>query len=283
VSPVPVNEENFPACVSLVSAREPFCVALAGKIAVDGIPRLPPAQSSRLTAVADESGTPRALLHHASSGIVLHCIDESAEPEDLAGAIQPFLAERDVRCLMGERAGTLLLEAQLPVAPSRAVDYELLTLPADWIPPPDCPLSDGIRGDRATSTDVDGLLPLQTLYEREEVIPPGDPFDPETCRASLRASLASQLVYLARADGHPVAKAGTNARGLSWDQVGGVFTLPDWRGRGLATALVSHLAADRVGAGRRMCLFVKPANERARRAYARVGFVHSGSFRISYY
>jgi GNAT superfamily N-acetyltransferase len=283
VSPVPVNEENFPACVSLVSAREPFCVALAGKIAVDGIPRLPPAQSSRLTAVADESGTPRALLHHASSGIVLHCIDESAHPSGLAGALRAFLAEREVRCVMGERAGTLLIEAQLPVAPSRAVEYELLALPADWDPTPPRPLPDGLLVDRATSTDVDGLLPLQTLYEREEVIPPGDPFDPETCRASLRASLASQLVYLARADGHPVAKAGTNARGLSWDQVGGVFTLPDWRGRGLATALVSHLAADRVGAGRRMCLFVKPANERARRAYARVGFVHSGSFRISYY
>lgn len=281
--PVPVDEGNFPACVSLVSAREPFCVALAGKIAVDGIPRLPPAQSSRLTAVADESGTPRALLHHSSSGIVLHCIDESAHPSGLAGALRAFLAEREVRCIMGERTGTLLIEAQLPAAPSRAVEYELLALPADWAPTPPRPLPDGLLVDRATPADVDGILPLQTLYEREEVIPPGDPFDPETCRASLRASLSSQLVYLARDGGRPVAKAGTNARGLSWDQVGGVFTLPEWRGRGLATALVSRLAADRMAAGRRMCLFVKPANERARRAYARVGFVHSGSFRISYY
>jgi predicted GNAT family acetyltransferase len=88
---------------------------------------------------------------------------------------------------------------------------------------------------------------------------------------------------MAELGGVPVAKAGTNARGFTTDQIGGVFTRPDLRHRGAAravmTALLEHVRRDR----RQACLFVKKDNAPAIRLYLGLGFDVRGEYRISYY
>jgi hypothetical protein len=78
----------------------------------------------------------------------------------------------------------------------------------------------------------------------------------------------------------PIAKAATNARGLVFDQIGGVFTLPRYRGLGVGRAVVEFLLS---GLSKPTSLFVKQHNQAAIRMYARLGYVVEDPFTISYY
>jgi ribosomal protein S18 acetylase RimI-like enzyme len=70
-------------------------------------------------------------------------------------------------------------------------------------------------------------------------------------------------------------------------QLSKVFTLPGWRGLGVATGLVecvvSHVRRARAGKGQySVTLFVERDNEAAQRVYGRVGFEREGLIRDYY-
>jgi len=144
---------------------------------------------------------------------------------------------------------------------------------------------------RASAADLDALYPLQEAYEREEVLTPIHDFNPEASRAALARSIELQMIYVAEEAGPSgsagrrriVAKAGTNARGFRVDQIGGVYTLPERRGRGAAAALMSALLAAIGGAGKAASLFVKPANAPALALYRGLGFSEIGGYRADYF
>ena len=76
---------------------------------------------------------------------------------------------------------------------------------------------------------------------------------------------------------HPVAMTGFNATLPEAVQIGGVYTPPDARGRGLARRAVAlHLAEARAQGVSRAILFA--ANVAAARAYEAIGFQRSGFF-----
>jgi uncharacterized protein len=131
--------------------------------------------------------------------------------------------------------------------------------------------------------DADAILPFQEAYEKEEVLIPLHPFNARAISLSLAESLRSQIVLVAELGGRIVAKAQTNARGFIWDQLGGIYVMPEWRGRGVGACITSELARRIEGEGRRACLFVKKSNLGAIRAYGRAGFSQACDFRIAYY
>lgn len=141
----------------------------------------------------------------------------------------------------------------------------------------------GLVVRRARASDLEALLPLQEAYEREEVLTPIHSFNASACRASLARALERQLVYVALEGGVAVGKAATNARGFGCDQIGGVYTLPARRGRGVARALVSAILAELDAAGRGSSLFVKPANAPARSLYGSLGYDELDDYRADYY
>ncbi|ULQ59196.1 GNAT family N-acetyltransferase [Brucepastera parasyntrophica] len=112
---------------------------------------------------------------------------------------------------------------------------------------------------------------------------PGTSLNRDACLKNLSEALKVQHIYLLYSGGCPLAKAGTNALGLFWDQLGGVYTLPQYRGQGLATALVSHLVRKRLVLGRKVVLFVKVLNPAAKKVYEKIGFKTDAGFRISYF
>ncbi|MBP5465836.1 MAG: GNAT family N-acetyltransferase [Treponema sp.] len=84
--------------------------------------------------------------------------------------------------------------------------------------------------------------------------------------------------------GRPLAKAGTNAIASKVMQLGGVYTLRDERGRGLAAALTAFLAESAARKGFATVLFVNKKNAAAIAAYRRAGFTDSGkAYTIEYY
>lgn len=81
-------------------------------------------------------------------------------------------------------------------------------------------------------------------------------------------------------DGQPVCMTGFNAILPKVVQIGGVYTPPELRCRGLArTAVALHLAEARAAGVSRSVLFA--ASEFAARAYIAIGFVPAGQFAVN--
>jgi predicted GNAT family acetyltransferase len=75
-------------------------------------------------------------------------------------------------------------------------------------------------------------------------------------------------------DDGPVAFAGYNDAAPEFARIAPVYTFPDHRGRGYATALVAALARELLAAGkRRLFLTTDIANPTSNAIYARIGFV----------
>ena len=141
----------------------------------------------------------------------------------------------------------------------------------------------------ATLDDVDELIRLRLDFLSEVGnLKPGA--DGGELGASMRDYLVRKmpsgafLAWVAEGEGAIVATSGVtiferppngaNPSGLE-AYLSNMYTLPDWRGRGLGTALVeaivAHLKATRV---RRVWLH---ATERGRPVYAKAGFVPGGT------
>jgi ribosomal protein S18 acetylase RimI-like enzyme len=179
-------------------------------------------------------------------------------------------------------------ESALGLAPRASVAYRLMTRPDAAISPAvpraaPAPVYPGLSVRRAALADLDALLYLQEAYEREEVLTPIHEFNRAACRASLVRALERQIVFAAEEDGILVGKAGTNARGFGVDQVGGVYTLPERRGRGVARVLMAALLAEFESSGKKPALFVKPTNAPARALYRNLGFEDIGDYRADYF
>jgi predicted GNAT family acetyltransferase len=75
--------------------------------------------------------------------------------------------------------------------------------------------------------------------------------------------------------------AGINRRSRSTATIAGVYTPPEFRGRGYAGSVTAAVAARILAEGRSACLYAELGNPAAIRAYARVGFApHCDSMMI---
>ena len=135
----------------------------------------------------------------------------------------------------------------------------------------------------ASPGDFQKLWPLERHYQMEEVIRSGREVSEYRLRELFRAALKRQSIYMAIRNGEAVGKAGTNARGFTYDQVGGVFVTPKYRRRGIAAELMRVLMNAIHRGGRGACLFVKESNSAALNLYRGLGLGDRGGFRISYW
>jgi|GEM_PF-1589280 len=182
-------------------------------------------------------------------------------------------------CLMGPAAWVDVCEPWMPPSTvSHRVDYHFLVRGPEV---PEVPPGVGdLRMGRID--DAERLFPLQEGYEKEEVLFNPDEFQPLASRLHFRQTLDQQVVVALWSGGEPVAKAGTNALTDRWAQLGGVYTRPDHRRRGLQRRLLAWLLAHLAAQGRGTCLFVKKSNDTATHLYRSLGFQPSGEFRIVY-
>lgn len=80
-------------------------------------------------------------------------------------------------------------------------------------------------------------------------------------------------VWLWEVDGRPVSMAGYTGPTPNGIRVSAVYTPPQWRGRGYATACVAALTRSLLDGGRRFCfLFTDLANPASNALYERVGY-----------
>jgi predicted GNAT family acetyltransferase len=233
--------------------------------------------------IADGGAAPiaGALLCHPSR-LAFPVFPDGTESDGEIGLLASSFSPASI---IGMARDVLRYEAASGLTPQASIAYRLMSRAEEAPPPLDfsAPAYPGLIVRRACPADLDVLLPLQEAYEREEVLTPIHQFNPAACKASLARSLERQLVFAAEESGVVVGKAGTNARGFRIDQVGGVYTLPERRGRGVAAALMAALMAEILMQGRKPALFVKSTNAPALALYRGLGFEDIGDFRADYF
>jgi len=120
----------------------------------------------------------------------------------------------------------------------------------------------------ATESDVEWLIDRQIEF----IVEAGVPDPPERVREFLPRRVARGDFRIWDDDG-AVAFAGFNDAAPEFARVAPVYTLPDRRGRGYATALVAELSRELIARGKRMLfLTTDAANPISNSIYARIGY-----------
>ena len=280
---IPLTVEHLGALMKFLGPREMHCAAFTEHLLENDRVTVPDAREYRVLIRVTSSGSVTGAILQSRSGLYYPVLSE-AECQVEEEALDPLKrATKRIYSVMGRLADVYALERILPRQPSQALEYHLM---AQDEPPPELPLPrlpPDLVIHLSTPDDAELLFPIQKQYELEEVLLPGSNFSPSASLAHLRKVIATQIVLHGTIDGRPIAKAGTNARGLFYDQVGGVFTDPAYRSRGVGTLLMLRLLSHIAGEQKTATLFVKKDNAPAIAMYANLRFRMVDGFRISYY
>ncbi len=219
--------------------------------------------------------------------VLFHCLPEYSR--ELFEALKQFCSHHNVFCITGMKDGTEFIEQAIYEATRRYVkeqrEYYFMEFTGS-----SCqeklsavPENNRCQLTQCSSSDAEGLLKLHLEYVRVEVLPEGKALNSESEKKALDQILQTQSVYALNQSGSFVAKAQTNALAKNFVQIGGVYTLPEYRRRGFASFLVNHIALNAKAHNKNAVLFVKVKNVCARHSYEKAGFVKTGDFLISYY
>ena len=188
-----------------------------------------------------------------------------------------------IHSIIGTAGDVALVEEILGNTPVSKNRYILMSKDVDDFRPETKTFPPGISVRPATLRDAPRLFPLQKFYEMEEVLVHPERFNDRGCMAHLRKNLNRQIILVAETEDTIVAKAGTNGIGYTYFQLGGVYTLPDYRNQGISTALITVLMGEILDRGKKACLFVKKGNLPALRVYEKLGFLLREDFAVSYF
>jgi ribosomal protein S18 acetylase RimI-like enzyme len=213
--------------------------------------------------------------------VVYPVLPDSLTPEAQGAFHKLCLRLRENFCLMGPLSWVTRAEACLEgfrFREVRTVDYDFLVRPLQR-----GPVAFSARMTVAGPGDAGVLFPLQEGYEKEEVLFSPEEFQPMASWLAFQKTLKEQLVVVGWDRAQPVAQARTNARFGTWAQLGGVYTSPSHRRRGLQKALLTYLMDQLAADGQGSCLFVKKENLAAINLYYSLGFGDAVDYRISYW
>ena len=276
---------DLPGLISFLSVREWGHVAFSSRLMKKGHPDLPNDGATRIYVNSGEAGQAvvREALLLAKGGAVVPALRGAGLPAERRDDLVGLFAGRAQRVysVMGTRAGVQCIQSAIGRQPSACVDYDMLAREGGWTTGP--ANTHGLTYRRAGPQDASRLFPLQRDYEKEEVLLDPSSFDSRLSYRHLQKSLAEQTVYFATEGKRVVAKAGTNAVGISYAQIGGVFTIHEMRNRGIAGELMRVLILDLEKTDRHPCLFVKKDNRPAKSLYESLGFTYRDDFQIAYF
>lgn len=222
-------------------------------------------------------------LYISRYGVVLPAFESNRDTRPDEDFLQKVLRTRRDRLfsVIGMENRVLAVEKQIGSVPPDVEGYRMFTgesLPEHKIESPG-----EVTIHRASPADLELLWPLEKAYQIEEVLRNGNRLDERSSSRYFLNTLKNQEIYYAKLGGKAVAKAGTNARGWKYDQIGGVFVVPELRCCGFARFVMGRLLKGIYTSGRLPCLFVKNSNTPALKLYRNLGFTDRGAFRISYW
>ena len=161
-------------------------------------------------------------------------------------------------------------------------DYKLMVLPHQQFQDSQKLYNDDFIM-RCTENDMENLFEIERNYLQDEVAVRGQKVSDAEVSMRLRQILKNQLYFALISDDRIVSKAYTNAIGKNWIQIGGVYTLFQFRQNGYAALTVSTLCKRILQANKNISLFVKTKNLPAQQLYQKIGFTFHSDYKIVYF
>lgn len=161
-------------------------------------------------------------------------------------------------------------------------DYKLMVLPHQQFQDSQKLYNDDFIM-RCTENDMENLFEIERNYLQDEVAVRGQKVSDAEVSMRLRQILKNQLYFALISDDKIVSKAYTNAIGKNWIQIGGVYTLFQFRQNGYAALTVSTLCKKILQAHKNISLFVKTKNLPAQQLYQKIGFTFHSDYKIVYF
>ena len=161
-------------------------------------------------------------------------------------------------------------------------DYKLMVLPHQQFQQSQKLYNDDFIM-RCTENDMENLFEIERNYLQDEVAVRGQKVSDAEVSMRLRQILKNQLYFALISDDRIVSKAYTNAIGKNWIQIGGVYTLFQFRQNGYAALTVSTLCKRILQANKNISLFVKTKNLPAQQLYQKIGFTFHSDYKIVYF
>lgn len=97
--------------------------------------------------------------------------------------------------------------------------------------------------------------------------------DEERIARTVDHKLSAGGIGLWEDSGRVVSAVGFGSPTPTGIRIGPVYTPPEWRGRGYASALTAHVSAEQLAAGRRFCfLYTNLANATSNKIYVAIGY-----------
>jgi ribosomal protein S18 acetylase RimI-like enzyme len=275
-----LGRRRFKDAKELLCRREIFCVSACARFL------RPERFSNHIWGFSDPDGSIGALILHNGGTLFPVFNNYGTGTFGISPVLSRFLKKANIYAVQGLRNDVLTLQrilGELEKYSTDEIDYDLMTLnkgPSGETlraGPPEM----SIREPRLW--ELDDILPLQTAYEQEEVLPQGAVFNAALCRLNLKRILKEEKILVAELGGRIIAKVNTSAISFTRAQIGGVFVHPSCRGLGIARRICAELAGALVNSGRGVNLFVKKWNLSAQMVYRSIGFRPIADYRITYY
>ena len=212
------------------------------------------------------------------------------QKQEIEKALFVFLSDLEIFCVSGEYEGTLFINSILRRAGKILLDLrEYILMENDFSNSACLELEDRIDVfvKKCSLEDKNFLIELERKYRLEEVVINQKEEDDKIIHFVLSKALTTQCIFCAMKIENgklfAVAKAGTNAQGKNYFQLGGVFCREEFRNRRIAFFVIQHLLQFIHSCGKKASLFVKVKNEPAKKLYKNLGFTETGKYGISYF
>lgn len=142
--------------------------------------------------------------------------------------------------------------------------------------------SEDIKIEIAGTSSCNEIFPLHRAYEIEEVLIDGTRYNAAFSYIQNKKILKNEQVYMLRYRSRIAAKCNSNAKSPNYIQVGGMFTIPEFRNRGFGSMVLSGMIREAERNGKKVCLFVKKSNPAALTLYQKLGFKVTDEYAILY-
>jgi GNAT superfamily N-acetyltransferase len=201
-----------------------------------------------------------------------------AEPEVDLSYLAAIALEHRVDFMMGQPECVDCLVLQLPKDGQldRREEHFLAECPVPSRQMPLMNLPPGVLVRRAHPSDLEGLTVLYYRSDGFESLPR------DQVRRTMYGRIRSLRTWVAESEGQLLSAASTSAETANAAMIGGVWTAPDARRRGLSTAVMSALSRELIGEGRRPYLFYLTDNMAAAHVYSQVGYATVGHWSVLY-
>jgi GNAT superfamily N-acetyltransferase len=144
-------------------------------------------------------------------------------------------------------------------------------------------LGPGVEGMRcAVVADVDAVVPLVARYRVEDGLSNAGDDHTAWIRTHALERIHAGHLFVVEERGRIVFTGAFNFAGRAGAGLGGIYTVPDARGRGIAGRATADLCRIALETGPVATLHVDPRNAAAIRAYERAGLRRVGEYRLTF-